>query len=365
MSSIDPEDGRTCYMVPVGRGVQREYQDMQHSFTCCVGSGMESHALHGDGIYFEDGDRLWVNLYAPSTADWADAGVRLTVETGFPEGETATLRVEAREQREFTLMLRQPFWAGEGFAVRVNGESVTPDARPDGLEFTGRSQYGRLQYDASTFRELTRTWRSGDVVEVDLPKPLRLEGLPDNPRRASIMWGPIVLAGDLGPERASGSEGSERREPPKVPVIVAAEESVASWVRAVDAEAGHFRTDGVGREPDAAGRATDVDLHPFHRLHRRTYSTYWDLFTPGEWEAQEAEYAGRSGAPAQAGGSHRGLPGARRARFRGRLQLPGQRGRGHTAHAGPTGSPRRGLVLVRHPGGAGSSHDAHCDVLQR
>src|SRR5438034_7593332 len=47
LASIDPEDGRVCYMVPVGRGVQHEYQDMLQSFTCDVGTGMESHALHG------------------------------------------------------------------------------------------------------------------------------------------------------------------------------------------------------------------------------------------------------------------------------------------------------------------------------
>jgi hypothetical protein len=55
LGSMDPADGRTCYMVPVGRGVTREYQDMQHDFTCCVGTGMENHALHGDGIYYESG----------------------------------------------------------------------------------------------------------------------------------------------------------------------------------------------------------------------------------------------------------------------------------------------------------------------
>ena len=289
MASIDPEDGRTCYMVPVGRGVQREYQNMSRSFTCCVGSGMESHALHGDGIYYEAGDRLWVNLYAPSTADWSDAGVRLQVETGFPEGETATLRVQTQAPRDFALMLRHPYWAGEGFSVKVNGRPAAPDAEPEGLEFTGRSQYGRLSYEASSFRELKRTWRTGDVVEVTLPKSLRLEALPDNPRRASIMWGPLVLAGDLGPEAARG--GNERREPPKVPVFVAAEQPVESWVQPVAGHSGHFRTDGVGREPDAAGSATDMDLQPFFRLHRRTYSTYWDLFTPGEWEERKAEYA--------------------------------------------------------------------------
>jgi uncharacterized protein len=55
LASIDPNDGRTCYMVPVGQAVQHEYADMFRSFTCCVGTGMESHALHGDGIYYEAG----------------------------------------------------------------------------------------------------------------------------------------------------------------------------------------------------------------------------------------------------------------------------------------------------------------------
>ena len=68
LGSMDSDDGATCYMVPVGSGVRREYADMHRSFTCCVGTGMESHALHGLGLYYEIGDKLYVNLYAPSTA---------------------------------------------------------------------------------------------------------------------------------------------------------------------------------------------------------------------------------------------------------------------------------------------------------
>ena len=64
-------------MVPVGRGVQQEYQDMQRSFTCCVGTGMESHALHGDGVYYESNDTIWVNLFVPSTAEFTSGGVKL------------------------------------------------------------------------------------------------------------------------------------------------------------------------------------------------------------------------------------------------------------------------------------------------
>jgi DUF1680 family protein len=292
LGSMDPEDGRTCYMVPVGRGVQREYQDMFRSFTCCVGSGMESHALHGDGLYYVSGDTVWVNLYVPSTADWTEAGVGLKMDTAFPDGETAKLTVTSAAPKAFTLALRHPYWAGSGFEVKVNGARV---AGAELSEEPDRANQARRQYDypdmASRYVELQRTWRSGDTVEVSLPKSLWLEPLPDNPRRAAILWGPLVLAGDIGPERARGRvEGEGLEPPPTVPVLVAAERPVASWLKPVGGDPTRFRTDGVGREPDAAGGAHDVELVPFYCLHRRTYAAYWDLFTPAEWEEQKAEY---------------------------------------------------------------------------
>jgi len=291
LASIDPADGRVCYMVPVGPAVTHEYQDMFRDFTCDVGTGMESHALHGDGIYYEGDDRLWVNLYVPSTATWAKTGVELTMETDFPEGETAKLALRLRAPREFTLALRRPYWTGQGFLVKLNGQIVEPgqEPAPDSLDRTGRSQYRRPAYEPSSYLELKRRWTSGDVVEVALPKTLHLEPLPDNPHRLSLMWGPLVLAGDLGPE-PDGHRGEGARPAPPVPVFVTAD-PVATWLKPVAGAPGHFRTDGVGREPDARGRVSDVDFQPFFRLHRRTYSTYWDLFTPAEWDRQKTAYA--------------------------------------------------------------------------
>ncbi|HWI57974.1 MAG TPA: glycoside hydrolase family 127 protein, partial [Bacillota bacterium] len=179
LASMDPQDGRTCYMVPVGRGVTHEYQDMLHGFTCCVGTGMESHALHGDGIFYESGDQLWVNFYTPSTADWQAKGARLTVETDFPEGTRAKLKLALRAKTAFTLAVRRPSWAGEGFAVTINGETCS-QVPP-----------------AGSYVELARQWNDGDVVELTLPKTLRREAVPDNPRRVALLWGPLVLAGDL------------------------------------------------------------------------------------------------------------------------------------------------------------------------
>jgi DUF1680 family protein len=272
LASQDPEDGWACYMVPVGRGVQHEYEQnmLDGGFTCCTGSSMESHALHGLGLYYEAGDKLWVNLYASSTAEWKAAGVTLSMETDFPEGETATLRVTMAAPRELTIALRRPYWAGKNFSVKVNGEpvssfSILPSSFPP---------------SSSWFVELKRTWKTGDAVTITLPKTLRLEPLPDNPRRVALLWGPLVLAGDLGPEegrRRGGDHG-------EVPVFVGAGRPVADWLKPLSDKPGCFRTDGVGKDHD-------VDFVPFYRLHRCTYAIYWDLFTPQEWDQRATELA--------------------------------------------------------------------------
>ncbi|HEX4946849.1 MAG TPA: DUF6805 domain-containing protein, partial [Blastocatellia bacterium] len=67
----------------------------------------------------------------------------------------------------------------------------------------------------------------------------------------------------------------------KIPSLVAAERTPSAWIKAVADKPGAFRTVGAGREQD-------VDLVPFYRLHRRTYSVYFDLFTPAEWEKKAA-----------------------------------------------------------------------------
>ncbi len=292
LASIDPNDGRTCYMVPVGRSVQHEYQNMLRSFTCCVGSGMESHALHGDGIYYATKDKLWVNLYVPSTAVSAAMGEKLTMDTDFPEGESAKLTLTLDTPKEFTLALRRPYWVGDGFSIKVNGETVArgEEQKTEDKAVRTPPPGANAARERTTFKappvgsyvELKRAWKSGDTVELTLPKTLRLEPLPDNPRRVAILWGPLVLAGDLGPEAERGRGRSARAEPPKVPVFVAAERPVAEWLKPVPEKSGHFRTDGVGRE-------RDVDFVPFYRLHRRTYGVHWDLCTPAEWEKKAAE----------------------------------------------------------------------------
>ena len=173
LASIDPQDGKTSYMVPVGRGVQQEYQNMQQSFTCCVGTGMESHALHGDGVYYESNDTIWVNLFVPSTAQFTLGRASLAMETGFPDGDSAKLALTLPSPKAFTLAIRRPSWAGDGFTVKVNGETIP---QPTLASLRAGAAGGRNMGEddrvlqPSSFVELKRTWKSGDIVELTLPK---------------------------------------------------------------------------------------------------------------------------------------------------------------------------------------------------
>ena len=265
LASQDPNDGRVCYMVPVGRGVQHEYQDKQEDFTCCVGTGMESHALHGYGIYYESGDKLWVNLYAASEAEWKTAGVKLKMSTDFPTGDSASLEMTLAASKKLTVALRRPYWAGRGFRVTVNGKAI--ENLPP----------------ADSYVDIERTWKTGDKIELVMPKALHSEPLPDNPIRQAVLWGPLVLAGDLGPE-VKLNDDDEQGPPPHAPVLVAANTGVQSWLKPISGKPGVFHTSGVGL-------ATDIDFVPFYQLPRRRYAIYWDVFTPGEWKKESEAYA--------------------------------------------------------------------------
>jgi DUF1680 family protein len=288
LGSIDDQDGRTSYMVPVGRGVQQEYQDMLRSFTCCVGTGMESHALHGDGLYYESPDAVWVNLFAPSTADCKRAGVSLKMDSGFPDGDDARLTVTASPPKMLTLSIRRPVWAGDNFRIAVNGQVLDQPPLASLREGGAGGRVGVPGNESavgqpSAFVEIRRTWKAGDVIDVTLPKAVRLESTPDNHQIAAIMWGPLVLAGDLGPRRES------RGAPvgPPSPVLVAADRPIGEWVVPVATRLGNFEAHGVARVPGEAPAAPgDVALTPFYRTDRRTYSIYFDVLTEAEFEGR-------------------------------------------------------------------------------
>lgn len=264
LASQDPRDGTVTYMLDVGRGVEHEYQKMFEDFTCCVGTSMESHALHGAGIYYHKGaEEVWVSLYAPSTAQWDAAGVEVETATDFPLGSSAAVKIRTKKPVKFTLALRRPYWAGDGFSVKVNGQSLK-DVPP-----------------ADSYVKITRVWKQDDTVALVLPKVLHTDPLPDNASRMALMWGPLVLAGDLGPEVHQGDNQDGPPEPSAPPIVTS--QPVQDWLKPEPEKSGWFRTTGVGL-------AHEIEFAPLYELPRRKYAVYWDVFKPEEWSKRSAEY---------------------------------------------------------------------------
>ncbi len=249
-------DGAFAYMVPLMSGAAREWSEPFDSFWCCVGTGMESHAKHGDSIYWEATGTLYVNLFIPSALDWAERGMRIVLETEYPFGTRATLRFEdVRGDDPLEVALRMPGWC-DAPAARVNGEAIAGRGGADG------------------YLRVRRTWRTGDTIELELPMRPRLEATPDDPSTVALRHGPLVLAADLGPADAP-FDGPE-------PALVG-DDPLASVV-ASDLAQAKFRTRGLGRP-------SDLELAPFFSQYDRRTAVYFRRYTPGEWQAALAARA--------------------------------------------------------------------------
>src|SRR5262249_41885986 len=152
------------------------------SFWCCTGSGVEEYAKLNDSIYWHDAQGLYVNLFIPSELDWTEKGLKLRQDTRFPEQQNTTLTVTAAKPVQMAMRLRMPSWMESGAVVKINGRAIEATAAP------------------GSYLTLNRTWKTGDRVEMELPMHLYTETTPDDPKTMSLLYGPMVLAGDLGKE---------------------------------------------------------------------------------------------------------------------------------------------------------------------
>ncbi len=259
LSSQHPEDGRVIYNLTLEMGGFKRYQD-PNWFTCCVGTGMENHSQYGNSIYYHSDKELYVNLFIASELDWKEKGLKITQDTKFPDNDETKLTFTCRFPVALAIHIRYPYWAQKGAEVKVNGTIQKVTSMP------------------SSFIKLSRTWRNGDVIEVSFPMSLHLETMPDNPRRVAVMYGPFVLAGELGPV-----EDPNAQELMYVPVLLTSDKPVEQWVKSVAGKVNTFELDNVGRPRNAV-------LYPFHNMHEKRYTIYWDIFTEQGWADRQQEY---------------------------------------------------------------------------
>ncbi len=259
LSSQNPTDGRVTYFLSLEMGGCKTYQDPEW-FTCCVGTGMENHAKYGKNIYYHNHEELFVSQFIASELRWEEKGITVTQNTKYPEEQGTSFKITCDNPVKFALNIRYPGWAEQGIQILINNESYKVIEEPQ------------------SFVSIDREWNSGDEVKVVIPFNLRLESMPDDENRVAVMYGPLVLVGDLGPENDISATDLLY-----VPVLMTSERNPEKWLKKVSGKMNTFVSENIGRPKD-------VLFRPFYEVYGRSYSVYFDLFTEEKWDQQKVEY---------------------------------------------------------------------------
>jgi DUF1680 family protein len=201
VGSVNPRQYQTVYQYAVGLNASKPWGNETPQATCCGGTGVENHVKYQEAAYFvsnpsagEKGREatLWVALYLPSTAHWQQQGATIVQQCQWP-AERSVISV-SQCKKPFAMKLRVPYWATQGFDVRLNGKSIAKSFRP--------SSYVEIP---------ARRWKTSDVVEVVMPFTKHIDFGPDKMETApaykkgdkteytpmwagSFMYGPLVMA---------------------------------------------------------------------------------------------------------------------------------------------------------------------------
>ncbi len=265
LSSQHP-DGGFVYFTPMRPQHYRVYSQPQESFWCCVGSGIENHGKYGELIYAHNENDLFVSLFMASTLNWREKGLTIEQKTSFPYEEKTTIKLKLDKPASFGIHIRYPSWIKEGkMQVLVNGNKV------------------KVGKNASGYVTVERSWKSDDVVSVQLPMHPKTEYLPDGSPWGSFVYGPIVLAAKTDSANLTGLRADDSRMGHvangklypinNAPFIITSQQEPAVQLKPVKGKPMFFSAASL-IYPAASQQLV---LQPFYTIHDSRYMIYWRI----------------------------------------------------------------------------------------
>lgn len=208
----DPHQGLLTYFLPMKAGLRKDWSTETNSFFCCHGTMVQANAAWNKGVFYQDGDTIYVSQYFDSevTVQFNEADVRIVQyqdpmsgnmltssnTAGYQEINEVTAQhenmppyrkldfvVHLSSSTEFALSFRIPEWIMSDAVIYINDEFHVRTA------------------DCSQFQTIRRTWQDGDKISVILPIGIRFIPLPDDESFGAFRYGPEVLAGLCEKER--------------------------------------------------------------------------------------------------------------------------------------------------------------------
>ena len=261
LASQEPRLGMFTYFMSLEPGLFKTFSTPYDSFWCCVGTGMENHTKYGGAIYFHGRDDLYVNLFIPSVLTWKEKGFAMEQKTDYPVGDRTEFTVISAPSAPLAIRVRCPGWAAAQLTFELNG-------RPLGIAGAPGS-----------YAVIRRAWSKGDRLRVTIPMAVRTEAMPDAPDKVAFIYGPVVLAGDLGPAPKSATipysevqDANANATPVPVPTLFRRGAAIESLVVRAAGGPLEFHAEGLGLP-------RDVVLRPFWEIRYDRYNVYWDVVT--------------------------------------------------------------------------------------
>jgi DUF1680 family protein len=152
-------------------------------YRCCQHNVAHGWPYYAENLWLATSDSgLCASLYGSSTVEarvGKGTSVRIVQETDYPFSGSVKMKIEAKAPVQFPLYLRVPRWA-HGASVRIDNKPVKVEPAP-------------LSYIV-----LDRTWRSGEVIDLQLPMELSVRRWAANKNAASVDYGPLTFSLKIG-----------------------------------------------------------------------------------------------------------------------------------------------------------------------
>jgi DUF1680 family protein len=167
--------------------------------SCCPTNVVRFMPSLGGYVYAVSGDILYVNLFVGGggTAEVRNNTVQLKQQTRYPWDGRVRITVEPQSPALFAIYVRIPGWARNqpvpsDLYRYLNDSRENPALKVNGSPLT-------LDIDRG-FARISRKWNKGDVIELNLPMPVKRilcnENAKSNTGRVALQRGPLVYCAE-------------------------------------------------------------------------------------------------------------------------------------------------------------------------
>jgi DUF1680 family protein len=254
----DPSSGMVAYFLPLLPGAHKVYSTPENSFWCCVGTGFENHAKYGEAIYAHGDNSLYVNLFIPSELTWKDKGLKVSMETRFPEDGRVSLKFINASASQMSVYLRYPSWA-TGAVVKINGKRFN------------------FKQKAGSYIVINRKWKDGDRIDADYERSLQTLAANDDASVAAFAYGPLILAAH------AGTDGMQPPAPFSNPALhndyytydYHVPSSINNVIACDPSRPEKYLQPVAGQPLTFKSHDGAYTFEPLYKLHRERYIVYW------------------------------------------------------------------------------------------